>query len=147
MSASRFGSLVVALAALLLVSGCRDAGVTVEQRTGEGWQPMSYRLASVESLRDGYVTESQFRLVDDHAGELFLVLRVAVDPTARLEGGRWTRTAGGEMEDGAVVPIQVEFLGGQGSGASVGGRFLLQEAGTPRYRVQLPPTAPAPSYR
>jgi hypothetical protein len=45
------------------------------------------------------------------------------------------------------MPIQVEFLGGQGSGASVGGRFLLEEGGKARYRVHLPPTVPTPTYR
>jgi len=139
--------LVVALASWLLASGCHGGGVSVEERTAEGWQSVPYRLASVESRRDGYVTESQFRLVNDGAVELCLVLHVAVDPTARLEKGQWSRTAGERVEEGEVVPIQVEFLGGQGSDASVGGRFLLQEAGEPRYRVNLPPTAPQPTYR
>jgi len=137
----------VALILWVVVSGCRGGGVTVEERTATGWQSLPYRLASVESRRDGYVTESQFRLVNDDAGELRLVLHVAVDPTARLEKGRWSRTAGERAEEGEVAPIQVEFLGGQGSGASVGGRFLLQQAGESRYRVNLPPTAASPSYR
>jgi len=139
--------LLVALAFLGLASGCHGGGVTVEERIAEGWQLLRYRLASVESRRDGYVTESQFRLVNDGAVELLLVLHVAVDPTARLEKGHWSRTAGERVEEGEVVPIQVEFLGGQGSGASVGGRFLLQAAGVSRYRVHLPPTAASASYR
>ena len=138
---------LVALASWVVASGCQGGGVTVEERTAEGWQSLPYRIASVESRRDGYVTESQFRLVNDGAVELRLVLHVAVDPTARLEKGRWSRTAGERVEEGEVVPIQVEFLGGQGSGASVGGRFLLQQAGESRYRVHLPPTAASPSYR
>ena len=138
---------LVALAFWVVASGCQGGGVTVEERTAEGWQSLPYRIASVESRRDGYVTESQFRLVNDGAVELRLVLHVAVDPTARLEKGRWSRTAGERVEEGEVVPIQVEFLGGQGSGASVGGRFLLQQAGESRYRVHLPPTAASPSYR
>jgi len=138
---------LVPLVLWLVASGCRGGGVTVEERTAEGWQSRPYRLASVESRRDGYVTESRFHLVNDDAEQLRLVLHVAVDPTARLEMGRWSRTAGERVEEGEVVPIQVEFLGGQGSGASVGGRFLLQEGGEARYRVQLPPTAASPSYR
>ena len=140
-------SVWLGLALCMMVLGCHRSDVTVEQRTASGWQPLPYRLASVESRRDGYVTEARFGLVDNAGVVLHLVLRVAVDPVARLEKGSWSRTAGAESEAGEVMPIQVEFLGGQGSGASVGGRFLLQADGGARYRVTLPPTAPAPEYR
>ena len=125
---------------------CSRSGVTVEERTAEGWRPVAYRLESVEARRDGYVTASSFKLVAEDGAELRLVLNVAVNPTARLESGTWRFTAAGTETGGDVMPIEVEFLGGQGSGASVGGRFLLQEDGQVRYRVRLPPTAPTPRY-
>ncbi|MGD2062130.1 MAG: hypothetical protein PVF51_00965 [Nitrospirota bacterium] len=137
------------LSACLLVAvtlGCRSSGVTVEERSGEGWRPVAYRLASMESRRDGYLTASTFRLIGGDGAELRLVLNVAVNPTARLESGTWSASSRSGEVAGDVMPIQVEFLGGQGSGASVGGRFLLQEGGKARYRVYLPPTAPTPTY-
>lgn len=134
---------------LLLVAtlGCSPSDLTVEERTADGWQPVAYRLASMESHRDGYVTVSNFRLIGDDGAELRLVLNVAVNPAARLESGNWSATASDREAAGEVMPIQVEFLGGQGSGASVGGRFLLEEGGKARYRVHLPPTVPTPTYR
>jgi hypothetical protein len=131
---------------LLATLACSRSGITVEERTAEGWRPVTYRLASMESRRDGYVTASDFRLVGDDGAELQLLLNVAVDPTARLESGTWSTKVQGREIGGQVMPIQVEFLGGQGSGASVGGRFVLQEDGKARYRVQLPATAPTPRY-
>jgi hypothetical protein len=126
--------------------GCSGAGVTVEERNSEGWQRVAYRLASVDSLRDGYVTVSTFHLVGDAGATLTVVLNVSVNPTARLESGSWSAVAAAGETDGQVIPVQVEFLGGQGGGASIGGRFLLQAKGKARFRVDLPATSPTRSY-
>jgi hypothetical protein len=146
-TAPRRGVLWLWLLIVVANVACSRSGVTVEEHTAAGWRPAAYRLMSMESHRDGYVTASSFQLAGDAGAVLHLVLNVAVNPTARLESGRWSATVQGETAAGDVMPIQVEFLGGQGSGASVGGRFLLQQDGKPRYRVYLPATAPTPTYR
>ncbi len=87
--------------------------------------------------RNGYRTEATFRVVRPDARPITLTLTIVVDPTAHLIGGRWEEPG---LGGGKVTPARLEFLGGQGEGASVGGRYLLEGEGGPRYRVTLPTT-------
>lgn len=87
--------------------------------------------------RDGYRTEATFQVVRPDARPISVTLTVAVDPTAHLVVGRWQEPGRG---GGTVTPIHLDFLGGQGEGVSVGGRYLLKDDGGPRYRVTLPTT-------
>jgi hypothetical protein len=68
---------------------------------------------------------------------LEVTLDVIYDPTPSLGAGTWV--LGGETPaSGRAVAESVKFLGGQGQGASVGGRFRLEENDTPRFRVVIP---------
>jgi len=87
--------------------------------------------------RDGYRTEATFQVVRPDARPITVTLTIAADPTAHLVGGQWQEP---ELGEGTVTPLHIDFLGGQGEGASVGGRYLLEGDGGPRYRVTFPTT-------
>ena len=77
--------------------------------------------------------------LDDGPGTWMNVeLRLNVDPQATLEEGVWSYEGPTGRAEGEVRALELRFVGGQGEGASVGGRFELREAGQPRFLLNLP---------
>ena len=108
----------------------------------EVWTDGAYLSAVVDSYeisgkRDGAVTRVSAELKLATGERLRLELEVRYDPQPVLGAARWTL----DDNQGAAGDVRTEslkFLGGQGEGPSFGGRFRLEENGTPRFRVVLP---------
>lgn len=127
------------VAVLALVASCsRGGGPRVEAYTDGSYQPVEVAGYDVAGKRDGSTTRATatFTLAD---GERLVVeLDIVYNPTPALGDGRW-RLEGPAPASGKVHSESVKFLGGQGQGPSLGGRFRLEEQGVPRFRVVLPP--------
>ncbi|HEX5133240.1 MAG TPA: hypothetical protein VFX92_12230 [Candidatus Krumholzibacteria bacterium] len=125
--------LVIGCLALAL-PGCGGANAPrLEAWEAGAFQPRGFETCTVTGQRDGAVTHAQVRIALDE-GELRVELEIAYNPTPVLASGRWQL---GEF-GGTVVAESLKFLGGQGEGPSLGGRFRLEDVGRPRYRVTLP---------
>jgi hypothetical protein len=135
------------LGAVLLVSACGSTQeALVEEISSTGTYPLPVQLASIAGGRDGYRTQVSIRFEGGTDTALVVELTVIVDPQASLQEGRWHYEGPTGRAYGEVVPESLRFAGGQGEGASVGGVFLLQEAGTPRFRMSLPLTSLSQGY-
>jgi hypothetical protein len=126
---------VAACAAAATLSGCADrASPRVEAWRGDGWAELAVRDYRIAGARDGAVTRAVATVALEDGGAIEIELRVFYNPTPVLESGRWTLGA----EGGDVSAESIRFLGGQGEGPSLGGRFRLEHDGRPRFRVTLP---------
>jgi hypothetical protein len=129
--------LTLLLAILAMLAGaCADTkSPRLESWQHGEWTPLSIDAYRITGKRDGAQTDAAaiFTLQDER--ELRLELTVVYNPTPSLGSGRWQL---GD-EAGIVVAESIKFLGGQGQGPSLGGRFRLdEEDGHPRFRVTLP---------
>jgi hypothetical protein len=136
-SSRRCAGAVTLLFTAVVLLGCHRGGVRLEEHTAAGWKARTVVEVVASGRRDGYRTEATFQVVRPDDRPITLTLIIAVDPTAHLVGGQWQEPGRG---GGTVTPLHLDFLGGQGEGASVGGRYLLGDDGGPRYRVTLPTT-------
>jgi len=135
-SQRRAGAVALLFMAVALL-GCHRGGARLEVHTQAGWQEKPVVEVVASGRRDGYRTEATFQVVRPDDRPITITLTIAVDPTAHLAAGQWQEPGRG---GGTVTPLHLDFLGGQGEGVSVGGRYLLEGDGGPRYRVTLPTT-------
>ena len=132
--AMRFYFLVL----LVLFGGCTGRNEPRLEVWEDGvYQPRAVSAYEITGKRDGATTRAVAVLTLESGERLRLELEVVYDPTPALGSGHWTiegtQTGGGEMKAESV-----RFLGGQAEGPSLGGRFRLDENGSPRFRVVLP---------
>ena len=128
--------LFVALAAVAI--GC---GNQAEPRV-DTWDNGAYRQLVVRSFeiageREGATTRAAAVFTLKDGARLQIDLEVAYNPTPALASGRW-QLDGPFAGQGEVRAQSIKFLGGQGEGPSLGGRFILEKDGAPRFRVYLP---------
>ncbi|NCO58589.1 MAG: hypothetical protein COW73_07985 [Nitrospirae bacterium CG18_big_fil_WC_8_21_14_2_50_70_55] len=135
-AAWRGGGVAWGVAAVVLFA-CQGGGARLEVHTETGWEQRPVVEVVASGRRDGYRTEATVQVVRPDDRPITLTLTIAVDPTAHLVSGQWQEAGRG---GGTVTPLRLDFLGGQGEGGSVGGRYLLEDDGGERYRVTLPPT-------
>ena len=126
------------LALLALLGGCSDRS---EPRL-EVWEDGAYQARALSAYeitgkRDGATTQMVAILTLESGERLQLELVVAYNPTPALGSGHWS-VDGPQAGAGKVRAESMRFLGGQGEGPSIGGRFRLDENGSPRFRVVLP---------
>lgn len=144
---ARTRGILVLLFCAALAPGCGSTQeARVEELSSTGAYPLPVTLAAAEGGRDGYRTQVTFRFEGGTDTELVVELTLAVNPQATLEGGRWQYVGPTGRAHGEVTAESLRFVGGQGEGASVGGVFVLQEGGTPRFRVTLPLTSTGHGY-
>ena len=108
----------------------------------ELWEDGNYRSIEIETYkiagkRDGAVTRVSAGFTLETGEQLQVELEVRYDPQPELGASRWMLGGNGAGE-GKVTVESLKFLGGQGEGPSLGGRFRLEENGSLRFRVTLP---------
>ena len=91
----------------------------------------------VNGMRDGATTQVSVKFVLENGERVQLELEVAYNPTPVLRSGFW-RLDGKLSGSGNVKAKSMKFLGGQGEGPSLGGRFELEEGSQSRFRVVVP---------
>lgn len=133
---------------LVLISGvtlgflaCGGDQVELTELLDSGAQPLPVEEVEASGSRDGDVTQAQFTLRGAGGLEMVLDLEIGYDPQPILRGGTWTYQGPTGDATGTVEAEAVLFAGGQGQGVNVGGVYVLEEDGRPRFRVDLPMTA------
>lgn len=128
--------LAAALAAVMIA--CSGPGSPrVEAMENGVYIRKNVRSYHISGARDGATTHARAVIVLNDGDSLHIDLNVGYNPAPVLASGNWRRS-GTAQEEGEVVAESLKFLGGQGSGPSVGGRFRLERLGNPRLRVVLP---------
>lgn len=123
-----------ALAALVILAGCRSEAVKPVESLGGTQDVSAFQLTSLKGTRDGERLEVH-AIYGDGGSNLTVRLQFNVTPPARLTSGTWTGLGG----NGDVRQRSVTFLGGQSSAPSIGGRFdLAGPDNRPLYRVTIP---------
>lgn len=125
---------------MLLVSwgGCSgQAEPRVEVWEDGTYQPRVVSAYEISGKRDGATTKAVATFTLETGERLRIELEVVYNPTPSLGSGRW-RIDGARAGSGEVRPESIRFTGGQAQGPSLGGRFRLEENGSPRFRVVLP---------
>ncbi len=126
------------LAALVVLSGCSGrAEPRVEVWEDGTYQPRVVSAYEISGKRDGATTKAVATFTLETGERLRIELEVVYNPTSSLGSGRW-RIDGARPGSGEVRAESVNFTGGQAQGPSLGGRFRLEENGSPRFRVVLP---------
>ena len=127
------------LALLALLAGCSDkAEPRLEVWEDGRYQPRALTAYEITGKRDGATTRAVAILTLESGERLQLELVVVYNPTPALSSGQWSLDGTQTGAGGEVRAESVRFLGGQGEGPSLGGRFRLYENGSPRFRVVLP---------
>ncbi len=132
--AMRFHLLVL----LVLFGGCSGGNEPRLEVWEDGtYQPRAVSAYEMTGKRDGATTRAVAVLTLESGDRLRLELEVVYDPTPALGSGHWS-IEGTQTGAGEVRAESVRFVGGQAEGPSLGGRFRLDENGSPRFRVVLP---------
>ncbi len=114
-----------------------DGEATLEEWIDGGYRPRVVSAYEITGKRDGATTGAVATMILENGDRLRLEIEVAYNPVPVLRSGRWN-LEGSRIDAGEVRAESVEFLGGQGEGASIGGRYRLNENDLPRFRVDLP---------
>lgn len=125
----------------LMLGGCTHN----DEPMLDEWVNGVYQLRTVSEYqvsgkRDGARTQVSIIFELGSGERLQLELEVVYNPTPVLRSGHWS-IEGRQAGSGVVKAESLTFLGGQGEGPSLGGRFQLYEnspAGRPRFRAVVP---------
>jgi hypothetical protein len=129
---------VLAFAFLLpAVAGCSGNKARVELMTNGVYNPEKVSTYTITGARDGATTRATGTFTLSDGDHILVELEVSYNPTPELASGHWQR-AGHVTGEGTVHAEALKFLGGQGATPSVGGRFRLDQEGSPRMRVTMP---------
>jgi hypothetical protein len=140
------GALIAWLLWTVLAGGCSGPGLMLEEYTGETWRKVPCTMQSVTGRREGYLAHTTIQFAAERGDRITIHITVSVNPQPRMEQGTWELEAAGAAAGGNVTPARVEFLGGQGGAAGIGGKFFLNENGHPRFRLRFPPVSPPRQY-
>jgi hypothetical protein len=134
----RLAAISLLLPGLVALFGCtgRDEA-RLESWSGGAWQETAFTGYEIAGKRDGASTSAVAVFTLDANARLQVNLTIVYNPTPALGSGDWT-LSGPEEDAGEARAESIKFLGGQGEGPSLGGRFRLEENGAPRFRVTLP---------
>ncbi|HKW15573.1 MAG TPA: hypothetical protein VJS69_13890 [Candidatus Krumholzibacteria bacterium] len=128
----------LAAAALVVLGGCSGSSKpSVELMENGVYRPEKVSGYSIAGARDGATTHATGTFTMADGDTIRVGLEVTYNPTPELARGHWQRR--GRMSgEGPVHAESLKFLGGQGATPSVGGRFRLDQEGSPLMRVTMP---------
>jgi hypothetical protein len=122
----------------LALNGCgSEPPARLEEWIDGAWLEHPVIQYEISGGRDGASTHALATLEFEKSRRLHLDFEVVYNPTPALGEGHWTLEGAGQAS-GEIVAESVRFVGGQGEGPSIGGRYQLNENGSPRFRVELP---------
>ena len=125
-------------ALLVVCAACAQSDAPGAERfENDAYHAEPVSAYTISGARDGASTQATALFTLANGDRLSVELHVAYNPTPVLAGGHWRRE-GSSPEEGEVREESLKFLGGQGATPSVGGRFVLEKDGAPRWRVVLP---------
>jgi len=128
----------LAAAMLVLMAGCSGSSKPrVDLMQNGVYQPEKVSGYSIAGARDGATTHAVGTFTMTDGDTIRVELEVTYNPTPELARGRWQRR-GHRSGEGSVHAESLKFLGGQGATPSVGGRFRLDQEGSPLMRVTMP---------
>ena len=123
---------------ILLYGGCTNNDEPLLEELVNGvYKSRTVTNYRVNGMRDGATTQVSVKFVLENGERVQLELEVAYNPTPVLRSGFW-RLDGKLSGSGNVKAKSMKFLGGQGEGPSLGGRFELEEGSQSRFRVVVP---------
>jgi hypothetical protein len=134
---ARIAALHLSIVVLLLGACTGGDTARVEAWENGAYQPRALDSYDITGRRDGGTTTAVATFTLAGGDRIEVEFAITYDPTPALGAGRW-RLAGDRPASGDVRAESVKFLGGQGEGPSLGGRFRLDQDGHPRFRVVLP---------
>ena len=123
---------------ILLSGGCTNNDEPLLDELVNGvFKSRTVTNYQVNGMRDGATTQVSVKFVLKNGERVQLELEVVYNPTPVLRSGFW-RLDGKLSGSGNVKAKSMKFLGGQGEGPSLGGRFELEEGSQSRFRVVVP---------
>src|SRR5262249_31139100 len=126
------------VAIAMFAAGCSGSNrPQVELMENGVYRPEKVRSYSISGARDGATTHATGTFLMADGDHIQIELDVSYNPTPELASGRWQRD-GHVRGAGPVQAESLKFLGGQGAPPSVGGRFRLDQEGSPLMRVTMP---------
>jgi hypothetical protein len=136
MSLRRATQLLIGL--LILTAGCSGRNEPRLDAWVDGsFQPRTLSAYDISGTRDGSVTHAVATFTLQTGETLALELEIVYNPTPSIGSSHW-QIDGDNPASGDARSESLKFLGGQGEGPSLGGRFILEVDGAPRYRVIVP---------
>ena len=132
---------IIKLFLLFLVTyfvGCINNDKPKFEELNDGsYVPRTITNYSTYGSRDGSVTQVFVTFELENNKNIQLKLEVTYNPIAILSSGSW-KTLRNESIGGKIKAISLKFLGGQGEGPSIGGRFELEYNSQPLFRAFVP---------
>ena len=123
---------------ILLIGGCtNNDNPLLDELVNGVYKSRTVTNYQVNGMRDGATTQVSVKFVLENGERVQLELEVVYNPTPVLRSGFW-RLDGKISDSGNVKAKSMKFLGGQGEGPSLGGRFELEEGSQSRFRVVVP---------
>jgi len=124
--------------ALVVGTGCSGSSKpSVDLMENGVYRPEKVSGYSIAGARAGATTRAVGTFMLANGDTIRVELEVAYNPAAELASAHWQRR-GHIAGEGSVHEEALKFLGGQGATPSVGGRFRLDQEGSPLMRVNMP---------
>ena len=124
---------------LWMASGCVSTEQRFERVDGDRSVPMPLMLQSVQGVRDGNAVNAVIRFAGG-AEYAELTIAIHLGPPAEFRSGTHRGLLDGRTIEGSVDCESLTYLGGQSTPPSIGGTFVLNNEGSPAYRVKMPAT-------
>lgn len=123
---------------VLLLGGCANNNEPkLDELVNDLYQARTVSNYQVSGNRDGATTQVFVIFQLENNERLQIELEITYNPVPVLRSGSW-RIDGKESSSGNVKAESLKFLGGQGEGPSIGGRFQLVDNFQPRFRAFIP---------
>jgi hypothetical protein len=129
------------LMAAIVLAGCARQEYRFERIDAPQAVKLPMKFDSLYGIRDGDSVQADLRFVGENDDSVQIRMRLHLGPPAQFSSGIYRAKLAGGASEGSVSCDSLTYLGGQGDVPSIGGVFVLNDAGEhPAYRVSIPPT-------